>query len=156
MNWNCINWPKSERFGYFFPPHFCSDAWNEFLVNCNDNIHIVLCTTPTETFRLLCRLNHGLVGSVYINWMQPWSDKVLTHVANVFLAEHPNIPETYHQSIIGHVVHVHKSIHDYARDYWQKCGRMNYFTPKHYIEFIHNYLKLMGKSTAYHSTRRIL
>lgn len=104
-----------------------------------------------ETFRLLCRHNHGLVGSVYINWMQQWSDKVLIRVANVFLAEHPSIPETYQESIIGHVVHVHKSIHDYAREYWQKFGRMNFFTPKHYIEFIHSYLKLMGTSTAkYH------
>lgn len=104
----------------------------------------MLCTTPSETFRLICRSNHGLVGSVYINWMQRWSDKVLNKVANTFLAEHPSIPETYQDAIIGHVVHVHRSIHDYSLDYWRNCHRMNYITPKHYIEFIHHYLKLIG------------
>lgn len=132
---------------YFLFSFLESDAWNGFLNNCNENIHIVMCTTRTETFRMLCRINHGLVGVVYINWMQQWSEKVLMKVANMFLAEHPNIPETYQESIIGHVVHVHKSIHDYSQDYQRKCHRFNFFTPKHYLEFIHNYLKILGAST---------
>lgn len=122
-----------------------SDVWNEFVANCRANIHVVLCTTPTEFSRWICHYDHNPFNGTHINWMHQWSENALVKVASKFLMDHPHIPETHQESVIGHVVHVHKNIFNYTHDYRQKYTRINHFTPKHYVEFINSYLKSIGK-----------
>lgn len=119
--------------------------WKQFLTNCNENLHIALLMKPNAAFRVYCRQYPGLIGSTTINYMHPWSEQVLNKVANVFLAQHPIIVETYLDAIINHVVYVHQSVHSYSRRYFVELMRPNFVTPKHYVEYIHNYIRLMGK-----------
>lgn len=50
---------------------------------------------------------------------------------------------------MAHVVHVHSSVQAYSKDYLQKLRRNNYVTPKHYLDYINIYLKLLDEKNAF-------
>ncbi|CAD7085089.1 unnamed protein product [Hermetia illucens] len=119
-------------------------VWSYFLNVCAENLHVVLCMSPSgDALRNRCRNFPGLVGSTYIDWVFPWPQQALSAVAEGFLMEHPMIPEIHRKSIISHVVHVHTTIYPYSLEYMQKLRRANYVTPKHYLDFINTYLQLI-------------
>lgn len=97
-----------------------------------------------DSLRNRCRSFPGLVGSTSIDWVFPWPDQALFAVANTFLSEHPSIPELYKEVIATHVVHVHSSLVYYSAQFLLKLRRKNFVTPKHYLDFINTYLKLIG------------
>lgn len=100
---------------------------------------------PNDAFRMHCRRYPGLIGNTSINYMRPWSEHVLTKVANDFLSGHPMIAENHLDGIVKHVVHVHQSVHNYSARFLAQCNRLNFVTPKHYLEFIHTNIRLMGE-----------
>lgn len=57
------------------------------------------------------------------------------------------IPADHRDNIVEHVVHVHSTMHPYSVSYMQKLRRNNYVTPKHYLDYINTYLKLLGKKS---------
>lgn len=120
------------------------ELWNRFLANCNENIHFALVMKPNKAFRLHCRRYPGLIGNTSIDCMRPWSEQVLTKVANVFLVGHPMIAENHLDGIVKHVVHVHNSVHNYSARFFAECDRLNFVTPKHYLEYIHTNIRLIG------------
>lgn len=87
-----------------------------------------------------------------MNWMESWTENVLIKVANGFLAEHPSIPEMHRESIIGHAVHVHRTIDFYAIEQKLYTKWRIFVTPKHFIEYIRTYLKLMGALNKFYIT----
>lgn len=122
-------------------------VWNYFLENCAKNLHVVLCMSPVgDILRNRCRSFPGLVSSTTIDWVFPWPEEALFAVAKTFLAGHPKIPEMHREPIINHVVHVHNSIKFYSADFLQKLRRKNFVTPKHYLDYINTYIKLIGES----------
>jgi dynein heavy chain len=48
-------------------------------------------------------------------------------------------------TIVEHAMHVHSSIRDYTEEFLLKLRRKNYVTPRHYLDFIHMYLKLLDE-----------
>ncbi|XP_058060896.1 dynein axonemal heavy chain 10 [Anopheles bellator] len=119
-------------------------VWSFFLDRATRNLHVVLCMSPEgDALRNRCRNFPGLVGSTTIDWVFPWPEQALFAVAKVFLADHPKIPDTYREPIINHVVHVHQSLKDYTLQYRLKLRRRNFVTPKHYLDYISTYLKLI-------------
>lgn len=130
---------------FLFDILFCSDElWKRFLANSNENIHFALLMKPNQAFRLYCRRYPGLIGNTSIDYMRPWSEQVLTKVANVFLAGHPLIAENHLDGIVKHVVHVHNSLDNYSARFLAECDRLNFVTPKHYLEYIHTNVRLIG------------
>lgn len=121
------------------------ELWKQFLANSNENIHFVVLMKPNEAFRLHCRRYPGLIGNTSIDYMRPWTEQVLTKVANVFLAGHPMIAENHLDAIVNHVVHVHQSVYNYSARYLAECDRMNCITPNHYLEYIRMNIRLMGE-----------
>lgn len=118
--------------------------WAEFLSNCNENIHLILVMEPNGAFRVRCRQYPGFIGTTTIDYMQPWQEQVLIKVANVFLAAHPLIDETYLDEIVSHAVHVHQSMHTYSQRYRIEYRRWHFVSPRHYLEFIQTYIRLIG------------
>uniref|UniRef100_A0A182IR22 AAA+ ATPase domain-containing protein n=1 Tax=Anopheles atroparvus TaxID=41427 RepID=A0A182IR22_ANOAO len=119
-------------------------VWSFFLDRAIRNLHVVLCMSPEgDALRNRCRNFPGLVGSTTIDWVFPWPEQALFAVAKVFLTDHPKIPENYRDPIIAHIVHVHQSLKDYILQYLMKLRRKNFVTPKHYLDFINTYLKLI-------------
>lgn len=127
-------------------------VWLYFLNKCSENLHIVLSMSPSgESLRNRCRNFPGLVGNTSIDWIFPWPEQALFSVATKYLGEHPSISEMYKRDIVEHVVHVHNSVRHYTQQYLQSVRRKNFVTPKHYLDFISTYLRLIGLYPYKHS-----
>ena len=59
------------------------------------------------------------------------------------------VPEKHKDSVIEHVVKVHESVGDYSRLFLQKLRRLNYVTPKNYLDFVNTYTKLLEEKDKY-------
>ncbi|XP_033627732.1 dynein heavy chain 10, axonemal-like [Asterias rubens] len=126
--------------------------WQYFINKCANNLHIVLAMSPVgETLRTRCRNFPGLVNNCSIDWFMPWPVQALTAVASVFLGNEDikSIPDEHRDSVVKHVVFVHKSVGDYSVQFQQKLRRNNYVTPKNYLDFINTYLKLLDDKDEY-------
>lgn len=125
-------------------------VWQYFVHKCCDNLHVVLAMSPAgDILSKRCRSFPGLVNNTTIDWLFPWPLQALEAVASVYLKDNPKIPETYRELIIQHVVHVHQSIGEYTKNYELKLRRKNYVTPKHYLDFIQIYLRLLDEKDRY-------
>lgn len=124
--------------------------WNYFLATCSRNLHVVLSMSPSgDALRNRCRNFPGLVGSTSIDWVFPWPEQALFAVARRFLADHPAIIAEHRDAVVNHVVHVHKSLVFYSLQFLQKLRRKNFVTPKHYLDYIATYLKLMDEKNSF-------
>ncbi|KAM3960300.1 LOW QUALITY PROTEIN: dynein heavy chain at 89D [Aphomia sociella] len=125
-------------------------VWNYFCDKCADNLHVVLSMSPSgDILRNRCRSFPGLVNNTTIDWQFPWPKQALLAVANVFLADVQKIPEEFRSIIVEHVVHVHMSVARYSAEFLLRLRRNNYVTPKHYMDFLTNYLSLLNEQDAF-------
>ncbi|XP_066140827.1 dynein axonemal heavy chain 10 [Euwallacea fornicatus] len=120
------------------------NIWQYFIQTCVENLHVVLSMSPTsDDLSKRCRNFPGLINNTTIDWIFPWPLQALFAVASVFLKENTKIPEQYRDTIVQHVVHVHQSVKEFSSNYLQIMRRKNYVTPKHYLDFISTYLRLL-------------
>ncbi|KAK5648316.1 hypothetical protein RI129_003208 [Pyrocoelia pectoralis] len=125
-------------------------VWNYFLNKCNDNLHVVLSMSPTgEILSKRCRSFPGLVNNTCIDWLFPWPPQALIAVASVFLKDNPKIPAVYRDIIVEHVVFVHQTVGQFTVDFLVKLRRKNFVTPKHYLDYISTYLRLLEEKNNY-------
>lgn len=126
------------------------NVWQYFINQCVDNLHVVLSMSPSgDILSKRCRNFPGLVNCTTIDWIFPWPQQALVAVASVYLKENTKIPEEFRESIIEHVVHVHQSIMEYTSDFLLKLRRKNYVTPKHYLDFLVTYLRLLEEKNIF-------
>ena len=59
------------------------------------------------------------------------------------------IPEDKREEVVSHIVKVHQSVGDFSTEFMQKLRRANYVTPKHYLDYINSYLKLLEDKDKY-------
>ncbi|EDO35852.1 predicted protein [Nematostella vectensis] len=91
--------------------------WQYFVNKCANNLHIVLAMSPVgDILRTRCRNFPGL------------NDK---------------IPDQYRETVVDHVVFVHQTVGTYSQSFLQKLRRVNYTTPKNYLDFISTYNRLL-------------
>lgn len=141
----CRNFARDEGYGITK-----DGVWQYFVNKCCDNLHVVLAMSPSgDILSKRCRSFPGLVNNTTIDWLFPWPLQALESVASVFLKDNPKIPEIYRELVIQHVVHVHESIGEYTHDFLLKLRRKNYVTPKHYLDFIQIYLRLLVEKDNY-------
>jgi len=53
------------------------------------------------------------------------------------------VPQEYREAIVDHIVYVHMSVLQYTIDFEIKLRRHNYVTPRHFLDFINTYLRLL-------------
>ncbi|XP_073737373.1 dynein axonemal heavy chain 10 [Callorhinus ursinus] len=124
--------------------------WQYFVNKSANNLHIVLGMSPVgDTLRTRCRNFPGLVNNTGIDWFMPWPSQALHAVAKSFLGTNPMIPVENTDSVVEHVVLVHKSVGEFSQQFLQKLRRSNYVTPKNYLDFINTYSKLLDEKTQY-------
>ncbi|CAH1801914.1 unnamed protein product [Owenia fusiformis] len=125
--------------------------WQYFVTKCANNLHIVMAMSPVgDTLRNRCRNFPGLVNNASIDWFFPWPKQALLAVASVFIsADNELIPEEHRESVVSHIVQVHLSVNDYSKVFQQKLRRVNFSTPKNYLDYINSYLKLLEEKDAY-------
>ncbi|XP_022902554.2 dynein axonemal heavy chain 10 [Onthophagus taurus] len=138
---------KASAAGY---PVTKDGVWAYYVNTCTYNLHVVLSMSPAgDILSKRCRSFPGLVNNTTIDWLFPWPLQALIAVASVFLKDNPRIPEIYRDPVVAHVVYVHQIIIQYTNDFMTQLRRRNYVTPKHYLDFIDTYLKLMDEKTEY-------
>jgi len=53
------------------------------------------------------------------------------------------VPQVYREIIVDHIVYVHMSALQYTIDFEIKLRRYNYITPRHFLDFIKTYVRLL-------------
>nr|VZI42327.1 unnamed protein product [Spirometra erinaceieuropaei] len=119
-------------------------VWNFFVEKAVGNLHIALSMSPVgERLRTRCRNFPGIVNNTTIDWFFPWPEQALYAVAEALVPCTADLPPPEQRtSVIDFVVHVHMSVQEFTKDFLQKWRRVNYVTPKHYLDFIKNYFSL--------------
>ncbi|XP_078467787.1 dynein axonemal heavy chain 10-like [Lampetra planeri] len=121
-----------------------ASIWQYFNEKSASNLHVVLSMSPVgDTLRTRCRNFPGIVNNTGINWLFQWPIDALNEVAETFLGKNPLIPSNYTEALINHIVVVHKSVKSYTEKFKQELRRENYVTPKNFMDFIHNYIRLL-------------
>lgn len=117
--------------------------WNYFVKRARENLHIVLCMSPSgNTLMLRCRYFPGLVSNTSIDWFMPWPEDALTAVANNFMGA-VELEGDQREKVTQHLVMVHLSVQKFSADYKEIYKRNNFSTPKNYLDFINNYINFL-------------
>lgn len=126
---------------------FRDGIWSYFIRKCLENLHVVLTMSPSgNNLRKYCNNFPGLVGNTTIDWIFPWPEDALFSVAHISLKDHRTIPAEYVASIMEHIVYVHSTLNKYVLSFQQCLKRDVYVTPKHYLDYINTYKKMLGKN----------
>lgn len=128
------------------------NCWQYFVSRCADNLHVVLNMSPVgDKLRERCRNFPGLVNNTVIDWFLPWPEQALTAVATVFLGggESAMIPPEHYDQVVKHFVHVHQAVTEYSKSFQATLRRVNFVTPKNYLNFIGTYLKLLAEKDSF-------
>ncbi|VDP76010.1 unnamed protein product [Echinostoma caproni] len=120
-------------------------VWQYFIQKASGNLHLV-----GDTLRTRCRNFPGVVNNTTIDWFFPWPEQALYAVVRVFVsAEYRLVPESHREAITDQIVATHMSVHQYSSEFAQKFRRPTYVTPKHYLDFINTYKKLLEEQDTY-------
>lgn len=129
---------------------FRDGVWKYFIDKCGENLHVVLSMSPSgDSLRNYCRSFPGLVGNTTIDWLFPWPKQALKSVARGFILENRKIPDNLKEPINEHVVHVHESLRHYTQEFLTILRRRNYITPKHYLDYVSTYIRLLDEKSTF-------
>jgi dynein heavy chain len=81
--------------------------------------------------------------------MLPWPKQALRSVARGYISENRKIPDSYKDEINDHVVHVHESLTYYTQEFITILRRRNYITPKHYLDYVTTYIRLLDDKSSF-------
>jgi hypothetical protein len=130
--------------------YFSDGVWKYFQDKCAENLHVVLSMSPSgESLRNFCRSFPGLIGNTTIDWIFPWPQQALKSVARGYIGENRKIPDSLKEHINDHVVFVHESMHHYTKQYLKILRRQNYITPKHYLDYVTTYIRLLDEKCSF-------
>lgn len=107
-----------------------------------------------DSLRNHCRSFPGLVGNTTIDWIFPWPKQALKSVARGYISENRKIPDGLKEAINEHVVHVHESLRHYTQEFLNILRRRNFITPKHYLDYVTSYIRLLDEKSSF-ITRQI-
>lgn len=111
---------------------------------------MVLSMSPSgDSLRNHCRSFPGLVGNTTIDWIFPWPKQALKSVARGYILENRKIPDSLKEAINDHVVHVHESLRYYVQEFLTILRRRNYVTPKHYLDYVTTYIRLLDDKSSF-------
>ncbi|KAJ1675219.1 dynein heavy chain, partial [Spiromyces aspiralis] len=128
------------------------------------NLHVVFTMNPPpedEGLASRAATSPALFNRCVLDWFGDWSDQALYQVGREFTAlldlDDPDylapdsipivhseipLPPSHRDAIINSFVYVHKSLAVVNARLAQRQGRINYVTPRHYLDFIQHYVRL--------------
>ncbi|KAI0984717.1 hypothetical protein GJ496_002628 [Pomphorhynchus laevis] len=134
------------------------ELYRWFASEITKNLHVVITMNPSdESLKDKASSSPALFNRCVLNWFGDWTDSTLSHVADERLSNvdlscalsEPNVEESYRGNIIEIFVHVHRSV-----QYMQKrmisvgIGGNVTITPRHYLDFIEQFIHLFNKKRA--------
>ncbi|KAI9606639.1 hypothetical protein H4Q26_006175 [Puccinia striiformis f. sp. tritici PST-130] len=129
------------------------------------NLHVVFTMNPPENgLASRAATSPALFNRCVLDWFGDWSDQAFYQVGMEFTstldldtsqyAPPSNFPVVYRQlslppvhrtAIINALVAVHMSMYETNRRLARRQARFNYATPRHYLDFINNYVNLFNE-----------
>ncbi|GAA5873340.1 hypothetical protein JCM3774_005947 [Rhodotorula dairenensis] len=127
------------------------------------NLHVVFTMNPpTEGLAGRAATSPALFNRCVLDWFGDWSDQAFYQVGLEFTtaldldvfgyeppAEFPiayrqlSTPPTHRTAIVNALVHVHQSMSDTNAKLSRRQGRTNYATPRHYLDFVNHFVRLV-------------
>ena len=129
------------------------------------NLHIVFTMNPPEDgLSSKAATSPALFNRCVLNWFGDWSDQALFQVGSELTQsvdlELPgftapdSIPVAYHgltlpashrDAVVNSMVYVHNSLHKFNQRLQKQQGRLTFLTPRHYLDFVAQYVKLFNE-----------
>ncbi|KAL8693410.1 MAG: hypothetical protein Q9218_001759 [Villophora microphyllina] len=126
------------------------------------NLHVVFTMNPPEEgLSSRAATSPALFNRCVLNWFGDWSDQALFQVASEltqsvdldqsgFVAPdsipvaYPDLalPASYRDTVVNSMVYVHQSIRRFNRRLEKQQGRLTYLTPRHFLDFVAQYVDL--------------
>uniref|UniRef100_A0A336KP21 Dynein heavy chain, cytoplasmic n=1 Tax=Culicoides sonorensis TaxID=179676 RepID=A0A336KP21_CULSO len=129
------------------------------------NLHVVFTMNPsTDGLKDRAATSPALFNRCVLNWFGDWSDGALFQVGKEFTTrvdlEKPSwqapdffpaacdiLPQTpnHRDAVINAFVYVHQTLHKANARLAKRGSRTMFITPRHYLDFIHHFVKLYGE-----------
>ena len=132
-----------------------NEVWIELINSARNNVHIILCFSPSgDKFRLRFIKFPILFNNCTMIFLLPWPEEALINVAKGFV-EKKNDKGNKVTELVGtpkhieglykHMAAVHTNINKLCAAYLQKMRKFVYVTPKSYLSFIEEYIKIYNE-----------
>ncbi|GAA5901689.1 dynein heavy chain [Sporobolomyces salmoneus] len=129
------------------------------------NLHVVFTMNPPSGgLASRAATSPALFNRCVLDWFGDWSDQAFYQVGLEFTntldldvaqyAPPPSFPVAYRQlalppvhrsAIVNALVHVHQSMYETNSKLSRRQGKTNYATPRHYLDFINQYVRLFNE-----------
>ncbi|KAJ5893544.1 hypothetical protein N7495_005235 [Penicillium taxi] len=129
------------------------------------NLHVVFTMNPPEGgLGSRAATSPALFNRCVLNWMGDWSDQALFQVGSELTLsvdlDKPNftspdsipvayrelsLPASYRDTVMNSMVYIHHSLHHFNQRLRKQQGRTTSLTPRHYLDFVAQYVKLFNE-----------
>ena len=129
------------------------------------NLHVVFTMNPPEEgLSSKASTSPALFNRCVLNWMGDWSDQALFQVGSELTQsvdlDKPNyvapdsipvayrelsLPPSHRDAVINAMVYIHYSLQKFNQRLQKQQGRTTYLTPRHYLDFVAQYVKLFNE-----------
>ncbi|KZT06248.1 dynein heavy chain [Laetiporus sulphureus 93-53] len=150
----------SQRDGLMLDSH--EELYRWFTQQVAKNLHVVFTMNPPENgLASRAATSPALFNRCVLDWFGDWSDQAFyqvgmefTHTLDLDLPSYNppamfpiayrelSMPPDHRNAIANAMVYVHESLHQFNQRLSRRQGRYNYVTPRHYLDFINQYVRL--------------
>lgn len=129
------------------------------------NLHVVFTMNPPEEgLSSKAATSPALFNRCVLNWMGDWSDQALFQVGTEltqsvdldksnFVAPDSipvayrelSLPASHREAVVNAMVYIHYSLQKFNKRLQKQQGRTTYLTPRHYLDFVAQYVKLFNE-----------
>ncbi|KAL9108457.1 MAG: hypothetical protein Q9227_006791 [Pyrenula ochraceoflavens] len=129
------------------------------------NLHVVFTMNPPEDgLSSKAATSPALFNRCVLNWMGDWSDQALFQVGSELTQsldldkanfqspdgiavayEDLSLPMSHRDAVVNAMVYVHHSIGRYNSQLLRQQNRVTYLTPRHYLDFVAQYVRLLNE-----------
>ncbi|ODH44999.1 dynein heavy chain, cytoplasmic [Paracoccidioides brasiliensis] len=129
------------------------------------NLHVVFTMNPPEDgLSSKAATSPALFNRCVLNWFGDWSDQALFQVGSELTQsvdlDKPNfiapdsipvayrglhLPASHRETVVNSMVYIHYSLQKFNQRLLKQQGRTTYLTPRHYLDFVAQYVKLFNE-----------
>ncbi|PGH26987.1 dynein heavy chain, cytoplasmic [Polytolypa hystricis UAMH7299] len=129
------------------------------------NLHVVFTMNPPEDgLSSKAATSPALFNRCVLNWLGDWSDQALFQVGSEltqsvdldkpnFIAPDSipvayrglNLPANHRETVVNSMVYIHYSLQRFNLRLQKQQGRTTFLTPRHYLDFVAQYVKLFNE-----------
>ncbi|XHG04755.1 hypothetical protein AWENTII_008001 [Aspergillus wentii] len=129
------------------------------------NLHVVFTMNPPEEgLSSKAATSPALFNRCVLNWMGDWSDQALFQVGSELTQsvdlDKPNfvapdsipvayrelsLPASHRETVVNSMVYIHYSLQKFNQRLQKQQGRTTYLTPRHYLDFVAQYVRLFNE-----------